>query len=161
MAQPISVPGITPHRHLLAAAAVLHDNARYCSQRARLRSSSSPGKMSAESEEYLGVLKASYDYDPQSEDEIEIKEDQLLLLIERTDEEYVHVLFFLFSPFFFPFVSLFLSMYNIIVRMTLHGPETCSHRHRAGLGLAVHCPCSSFHEQQHRLMGGLVTTKLL
>lgn len=45
--------------------------------------------MSAEQEEYLAVLKASYDYEPQSEDEIEIKEDQLLLLIERTDDEYV------------------------------------------------------------------------
>lgn len=43
--------------------------------------------MSAEQEEYLAVLKASYDYEPQSEDEIEIKEDQLLLLIERTDDE--------------------------------------------------------------------------
>ena len=38
---------------------------------------------------YLQVLKASYDYDPQSEDEIAIKEDQLLFLIERTDDECV------------------------------------------------------------------------
>lgn len=38
---------------------------------------------------YLAVLKASYDYEPQSEDEIAIKEDQILLLIERTDDEYV------------------------------------------------------------------------
>ena len=38
---------------------------------------------------YLAVLKASYDYAPQSEDEIAIKEDQLLYLVERTDEEYV------------------------------------------------------------------------
>ena len=38
---------------------------------------------------YLAVLKASYDYEPQSEDEIAIKEDQVLYLIERTDEEYV------------------------------------------------------------------------
>lgn len=38
---------------------------------------------------YLAVLKASYDYEPQSEDEIAVKEDQLLYLIERTDDEYV------------------------------------------------------------------------
>ena len=45
--------------------------------------------MSDEQEEYIAVLKASYDYTPQSEEEIEIKEDQLLLLIEKTDDEYV------------------------------------------------------------------------
>ncbi|KAI0040940.1 hypothetical protein FA95DRAFT_1549271 [Auriscalpium vulgare] len=44
--------------------------------------------MSDEPEEYLSVLKASYDYAPQSEDEIEIKEDQILLLLEKTDEEW-------------------------------------------------------------------------
>ncbi|KAH8105008.1 hypothetical protein DFH11DRAFT_1883080 [Phellopilus nigrolimitatus] len=37
---------------------------------------------------YLAVLKASYDYEPQSEDEIAIKEDQILFLIERTDEDW-------------------------------------------------------------------------
>lgn len=38
---------------------------------------------------YLAVLKASYDYDPaaDAEDEIAIKENQLLFLLERTDEE--------------------------------------------------------------------------
>ena len=41
---------------------------------------------------YLAVLKAAYDYEPQSEDEIAIKEDQLLFLIERTDDEYAHPL---------------------------------------------------------------------
>ena len=40
-------------------------------------------------EMYLAILKASYDYEPQSEDEITIKENQLLLLIERVDEELV------------------------------------------------------------------------
>ena len=40
-------------------------------------------------EQYLAVLKASYDYVPQSSDEIEIKEDQLLLLVEKIDDEYV------------------------------------------------------------------------
>jgi hypothetical protein len=45
--------------------------------------------MAAESEEYLAVLKASYDYESQSDDEIAIKEDQLLLLKERVDEECV------------------------------------------------------------------------
>jgi len=40
-------------------------------------------------EQYLAVLKASYDYTPQSSDEIEIKEDQLHLLIEKTDNECV------------------------------------------------------------------------
>jgi actin cytoskeleton-regulatory complex protein SLA1 len=48
--------------------------------------------MSDEHEEYIAVLKASYDYVPQSEDEIEIKEDQLLLLVEKTDDECVHPL---------------------------------------------------------------------
>ncbi|KIK65293.1 hypothetical protein GYMLUDRAFT_93957 [Collybiopsis luxurians FD-317 M1] len=38
--------------------------------------------------EYLAVLKASYDYDPQSDDEIAIKENQLLFLQERTDEDW-------------------------------------------------------------------------
>jgi hypothetical protein len=50
--------------------------------------------MSDEQEEFIAVLKASYDYTPQSEDEIEIKEDQLLLLIEKTDDECV-----LLSPY--------------------------------------------------------------
>ena len=36
---------------------------------------------------YLDVLKASYDYEPQSEDEIAIKEDQILILLEKTDDE--------------------------------------------------------------------------
>lgn len=40
-------------------------------------------------EEYLAVLKASYDYEPQSDEEIAIKENQLLFLLERTDEECV------------------------------------------------------------------------
>ncbi|KAH9972354.1 hypothetical protein BGW80DRAFT_383894 [Lactifluus volemus] len=44
--------------------------------------------MSDEHEEYIAVLKASYDYIPQSEDEIEIKEDQLLLLVEKTDDDW-------------------------------------------------------------------------
>ncbi|KAH9956652.1 hypothetical protein BGW80DRAFT_250120 [Lactifluus volemus] len=44
--------------------------------------------MSDEHEEYIAVLKASYDYVPQSEDEIEIKEDQLLLLVEKTDDDW-------------------------------------------------------------------------
>lgn len=45
--------------------------------------------MAPESDEYLAVLKASYDYDPQSEDEVAIKEDQLLFLLERVDDESV------------------------------------------------------------------------
>ncbi|KAH9954230.1 hypothetical protein BC827DRAFT_1386878 [Russula dissimulans] len=44
--------------------------------------------MSDEQEEYLAVLKASYGYTPQSEDEIEIKEDQFLLLLEKTDDDW-------------------------------------------------------------------------
>jgi hypothetical protein len=47
--------------------------------------------MATESEDYLAVLKASYDYEPNGEDEIAIKEDQLLFLLERTDEESVIV----------------------------------------------------------------------
>jgi len=45
--------------------------------------------MAAQPDEYLAVLKASYDYEPQSNDEIAIKEDQLLLLKERVDDELV------------------------------------------------------------------------
>lgn len=42
----------------------------------------------APEDNYLAVLKASFDYDPQegSEDELAIKENQLLFLLERTDE---------------------------------------------------------------------------
>ena len=35
------------------------------------------------------MLKASYEYAPQSDDEVKISEDQILLLLEKTDEEYV------------------------------------------------------------------------
>lgn len=47
--------------------------------------------MASEPEEYLAVLKAAYDYEPQpdAEEELAITENQLLLLLERTDEEYV------------------------------------------------------------------------
>ncbi|KAF9075858.1 hypothetical protein BDP27DRAFT_1415020 [Rhodocollybia butyracea] len=41
-----------------------------------------------EAEEYLAVLKASYDYEPQSDDEIAIKESQFLFLKERVDEDW-------------------------------------------------------------------------
>ncbi len=40
-------------------------------------------------EQYLAVLKIYYDYAPRPSDEIEIKEDQLHLLIEKTDNECV------------------------------------------------------------------------
>jgi len=45
--------------------------------------------MSEDPETYLAVLKAAYDYEPQpdAEDEISIKEDQVLLLVERVDDE--------------------------------------------------------------------------
>ncbi len=47
--------------------------------------------MAATPEHYLAVLKASYDYEPQPDatDEIAIKEDQLLFLLEKTDDECV------------------------------------------------------------------------
>jgi hypothetical protein len=45
--------------------------------------------MAEDADEYLAVLKASYDYEPQSDEEIAIKEDQLLFLLHKTDEEYV------------------------------------------------------------------------
>jgi hypothetical protein len=38
---------------------------------------------------YLAVLKAAYDYAPQGDDEVAVKEDQLLFLLERTDDECV------------------------------------------------------------------------
>ncbi|KAG5637779.1 hypothetical protein H0H81_003280 [Sphagnurus paluster] len=44
--------------------------------------------MSVQHEEYLSVLKASYDYEPQSEDEIAIKEDQVLFLKEKVDDDW-------------------------------------------------------------------------
>lgn len=43
--------------------------------------------MTGERDEYLAVLKAVYDYEPTSEDELAIKEDQILFLVEKTDEE--------------------------------------------------------------------------
>ncbi|KAI6003953.1 hypothetical protein EDD15DRAFT_2507424 [Pisolithus albus] len=39
-------------------------------------------------EEYLAVLKVAYDYEPQSEDEIAIKEDQIVFLLEKTDDDW-------------------------------------------------------------------------
>ncbi|KAI6105621.1 hypothetical protein F5141DRAFT_139555 [Pisolithus sp. B1] len=39
-------------------------------------------------EEYLAVLKAAYDYEPQSEDEIAIKENQIVFLLEKTDDDW-------------------------------------------------------------------------
>lgn len=39
-------------------------------------------------DDYLAVLKAAYDYAPTSDDEIAIREDQLLFLKERVDDEY-------------------------------------------------------------------------
>lgn len=42
-----------------------------------------------DSEKYHAVLKASYDYAPQSDDEIAIEADQLLLLLEKVDDEWV------------------------------------------------------------------------
>ncbi|RDX55445.1 hypothetical protein OH76DRAFT_1396833 [Lentinus brumalis] len=46
--------------------------------------------MSAEPDKYLAVLRASYDYEPQADavDEIALKENQLLFLLERTDEDW-------------------------------------------------------------------------
>lgn len=43
--------------------------------------------MSTEEPDYLAVLRATYDYEPQSEDEISIKENQIVFLIERVDDE--------------------------------------------------------------------------
>ncbi|EKM59126.1 uncharacterized protein PHACADRAFT_191439 [Phanerochaete carnosa HHB-10118-sp] len=46
--------------------------------------------MSSDPEDYLAVLKAAYDYEPQAdaEDELAVKENQLLFLLERTDDEW-------------------------------------------------------------------------
>lgn len=40
-------------------------------------------------ETYLAVLKAAYDYEPQpdADDELAIKENQVLFLVERVDDE--------------------------------------------------------------------------
>ncbi|KDQ64469.1 hypothetical protein JAAARDRAFT_75108 [Jaapia argillacea MUCL 33604] len=37
---------------------------------------------------YLAVIKASYEYEPQAEDEIAVKEDQLLFLLEKVDDDW-------------------------------------------------------------------------
>jgi hypothetical protein len=44
----------------------------------------------SDEETYLAVLKAAYDYDPQpdAEDEIAVKENQILLLLEKVDDEF-------------------------------------------------------------------------
>ncbi|KAL5527124.1 hypothetical protein ACEPAG_5915 [Sanghuangporus baumii] len=42
----------------------------------------------ASASHYLGVLKALYDYSADSEEEISVKEDQILFLIERTDDDW-------------------------------------------------------------------------
>lgn len=39
-------------------------------------------------EEYLAVLKVAYDYEPQSEDEVAIKENQIVFLLEKTDDDW-------------------------------------------------------------------------
>ncbi|EJD00905.1 uncharacterized protein FOMMEDRAFT_141675 [Fomitiporia mediterranea MF3/22] len=42
----------------------------------------------ASQSQYLAVLRAAYDYTPDSAEEIAIKEDQILFLIERTDDDW-------------------------------------------------------------------------
>jgi len=59
--------------------------------------------MSTDPEVYFAILKASYAYSPQSEDEIEIFEDQILLLIEKMDEECVVVVSLPVDPCSFRF----------------------------------------------------------
>ena len=49
--------------------------------------------MAEEPDEYLAVLKASYNYEPQSDEEVAIKEDQLLFLLHKTDDEYEPTLY--------------------------------------------------------------------
>ncbi|KAF9226523.1 hypothetical protein BS17DRAFT_775772 [Gyrodon lividus] len=44
--------------------------------------------MAQHGEEYLAVLRASYDYEPQSGDEIAIKENQIVFLLEKTDDDW-------------------------------------------------------------------------
>jgi hypothetical protein len=36
----------------------------------------------------LSIVKASFDYEPQSDDELGIKEGQLLFLLDESDKEY-------------------------------------------------------------------------
>jgi hypothetical protein len=36
---------------------------------------------------YLAVLNAKYDYEPQDEDEVQMKKGQILFLVDRIDEE--------------------------------------------------------------------------
>jgi SH3 domain len=43
--------------------------------------------MTGEHEEYIAIVKALYDYEPSSEDELAMNEGQILFLVEKTDEE--------------------------------------------------------------------------
>lgn len=43
--------------------------------------------MTDEHEVYIAIVKALYDYEPSSEDELAIKEEQVLFLVEKTDDE--------------------------------------------------------------------------
>ncbi|KIK21224.1 hypothetical protein PISMIDRAFT_104464, partial [Pisolithus microcarpus 441] len=40
---------------------------------------------------YLAVLKVAYVYEPQSEDEIAVKEDQIVFFLEKTDDDWWRV----------------------------------------------------------------------
>ncbi|KAF8487578.1 hypothetical protein JB92DRAFT_3021974 [Gautieria morchelliformis] len=44
--------------------------------------------MTGEHEEYIAIVKALYDYEPSSEDELAMSEGQILFLVERTDDEW-------------------------------------------------------------------------
>jgi SH3 domain len=43
--------------------------------------------MSGTKEQYLGILKAAYDYDAQDKGEVSIAEDQVLFLLDDSDPE--------------------------------------------------------------------------
>ncbi|KIJ56862.1 hypothetical protein M422DRAFT_62777 [Sphaerobolus stellatus SS14] len=45
----------------------------------------------AQHEQYIAVLKAIYDYEPSAEDEVSLKEDQVVFLLERVDDEWWRV----------------------------------------------------------------------
>ena len=56
--------------------------------------------MSEDPETYLAVLKAVYDYEPQPDanDELAVKENQVLFLVERVDDELSVRPFRFYSP---------------------------------------------------------------
>jgi actin cytoskeleton-regulatory complex protein SLA1 len=77
--------------------------------------------MSEDQDTYLAVLKAAYDYDPQpeAEDEINIKENQTLLLLEKVDDE-LRPSFLLYQPYL---INVTIRWWKVKVKQDEDGPS--------------------------------------